>query len=161
MISAPITYCAEDLALVSAFQTLPLEAQFGSYWSDVVLEKLRSRVKSFYIDAQNRRCCYCNRHLGTDNHRVWDVEHIVSRNKHARFMFEPTNLAASCPDCNNHKADKEVLVKTKRRKYPKVSYAFRIVHPHFDSFAEHIYHEDMVYLGKTEKGKTLSTHAIF
>ena len=152
MIATPITYCAEDLALVSAFRAESPEAQPGSYWADPSLESLRSRVKTFYIAAQNTRCCYCNRHLGIDNHRMWDVEHIVPRSRHARFMFEPANLAASCPDCNNEKADKDSLVNTKRKTYPRNSDAFRIVHPHFDRFEDHIHQIRMVYLPKTEKG---------
>ena len=153
MIAAPIVYCAEDQARVTVFKALASEAQLGSYWSEPALEDLRSRVKAFYIAAQNTRCCYCNRHLGTDNHRMWDVEHVASRAKHTRFMFEPTNLAASCPDCNIKKGEQEVLVNTRRKTYPKTSASFRILHPHFDTFEEHIYQDNMVYLGKTEKGK--------
>jgi hypothetical protein len=152
MIATPITYCDEDLALVNAFRALAPEAQLGSYWTDPSLENFRSRVKTFYIAAQNTRCCYCNRHLGTDNHRMWDVEHIASRSRHTHFMFEPVNLAASCPDCNNEKADKESLVNIKRKTYPKNSNAFRIVHPHFDRYEDHIYQIKMVYLPKTKKG---------
>ena len=160
MIATPITYCAEDLALVRAFRAESPEAQPGSYWADPSLESLRSRVKTFYIAAQNTRCCYCNRHLGTDNHRMWDVEHIVPRSRHARFMFEPANLAASCPDCNNEKADKDSLVNTKRKTYPRNSDAFRIVHPHFDRFEDHIHQIRMVYLPKPRKEPTPYTCAI-
>jgi hypothetical protein len=109
MIVAPVTYCAEDQKLVAAFETLPSHAQLGSYWSDPVLVGLKSRVKTFYIVAQNVRCCYCNRHLGSYNHQVWQVDHVASRHKHARFMFTPVNLVASCPDCNVKKGKKETL----------------------------------------------------
>jgi hypothetical protein len=153
VIAGPISYCVEDCALITAFEALAPVAQQGSYWFDPALEDLRSRVKAYYIAAQNTRCCYCNRHLGTDNHRVWDVEHVASRAKHACFMFNPTNLAASCPDCNTKKGDQEVLGNAKRKTYPKTSAGFLIVHPHFDKFEEHIHKIDMVYLAKTEKGK--------
>lgn len=153
MISVPITYCAEDQARVREFAALGLKGQCAAYWSNPGLEPLRSRVKRFYIEAQQTRCCYCNRHLGTDHHRMWDVEHVASRARYPRFMFEPRNLAACCPDCNLLKGDAEVFVKKKRKRYPSTSAGFRIVHPHFDTYDDHIFQRDMVYVGKTEKGK--------
>jgi hypothetical protein len=62
-------------------------------------------------------------------------------------------------DCNLKKSEKdpfinkEAMVNPKRITYPKNSSAFRIVHPHFDNYNDHIYNLGMVYLGKTEKGK--------
>jgi hypothetical protein len=153
MIAAPIVYCAADEALAIAFEALPSAEQVGSYWADSALDQLRSRVKTFYIAAQKTRCCYCNRHLGSENHRLWDVEHVASRSKHARFMFKPTNLAASCPDCNGRKGEHEALKNPKRKTYPKQSSDFRMLHPHFDTFDDHIHQNGMVYLPKTEKGK--------
>lgn len=152
MIAAPIEYCEEDLLLVVAFEALPSNEQDGSYWAHAELKDLKARVKSFYIHAQNIRCCYCNRHLGTENLRIWDVEHIASRSKHARFMFTPTNLAAACPDCNKEKSDQEALVNSKRKTYPTKSADFKILHPHFDSFEDHIYCNGHIYAPKTAKG---------
>lgn len=159
MITVAVTYPLEDQMLVSAFDELEPDEQHGSYWSDPALDDLRSRVKTYYIAAQGYRCCYCNRHLGTDNHRMWDVEHVASRVDHPRFMFEPHNLAAACPDCNMRKSEKdpiinkEALVNKNLKKYPMKSASFRICHPHFDVFEDHIYQRGMVYLGKTDKGK--------
>lgn len=153
MIIDAITYCTEDAALVKEFAALDAQAQCADYWSSPALEQLRSRVKAFYIAAQKTRCCYCNRHLATDHHRMWDVEHIVSRSGHPRFMFEPRNLAASCPDCNVLKGDAPVLINRKRTGYPKTSASFLIVHPHFDRYEDHVFQRGMLYFGKTEKGK--------
>jgi hypothetical protein len=152
MIADPVIYCAEDLALVREFAALDSKMQCADYWSRPSLEQLRSRVKAFYIEAQKTRCCYCNRHLATDHHRMWDVEHVASRVGYPRFMFEPRNMAASCPDCNILKGDTEVLVSRRRKTYPKTSAGFLIVHPHFDRYEDHIFHRGMVYFGKTKKG---------
>jgi 5-methylcytosine-specific restriction endonuclease McrA len=153
MITAPIVYCGDHELLVAAFKARQLDAAAHAYWSDPLLESLRSRVKEFYIGAQRGRCCYCNRHLGSTNHRLWDVEHIVARKSHPHFMFEPLNLAASCPDCNIQKGEQNVLLNAERKTYPKDSAAFLIIHPHFDRFEEHIFCNDFVYIGKTKKGK--------
>lgn len=153
MICAAVTYQDADLILFNTFNSLPAEHQAGAYWADEALKGLKSRVKAFYIHEQRSRCCYCNRHLGSDNHRVWDLDHIASKGRHPRFLLEPRNLAAACPDCNAAKGEKESLVNPRRKTYPSRSSDFRIVHPHFDSFADHIHLVGFVYLGKTEKGK--------
>lgn len=149
----PITYCEEDQILANAFQALEVNAQASAYWSDKKLDAMRARIKTFYIQAQNARCCYCQRHLGSTNHRLWDVEHVAPRSRYAHFMFIPTNLAAACPDCNSRKGEQETLVNTKRKTYPTSSADFRILHPHFDEFDDHIYQQGILYLPKTEKGK--------
>ncbi|OPA89695.1 hypothetical protein BFW86_14580 [Pseudomonas fluorescens] len=153
MIIKAFNYCAADLAIVTAYGNLQDHLKDPDYWSDKSLEKLKSRVKDHYIDAQGVRCCYCNNHLNSKNHRVWDVEHIAARARHARFMFEPKNLAASCPDCNLRKGDKEVLVNPRRKTYPTKSKDFKIIHPHYDAYDQHISYKDYVYVPVSEKGK--------
>lgn len=153
MITDAVSYCDEDLVLVKDFAALAPEAQRADHWARSAVENLRSHIKAFYIAAQKNRCCYCNRHLGTDHHRMWDVEHVASRAGHPRFMFEPRNLAACCPDCNVLKGDAEVLVNKRRKTYPTASKDFRVVHPHFDRYEDHIFQRGMIYIGKTEKGK--------
>jgi hypothetical protein len=93
MIGIPVAYCDEDQVLVSTFDARPLAEKDASYWSDADISQLKTRVKDYYISIQNTRCCYCNRHLGTTNHRDWDIEHVASRSKHPQFMFTPINLA--------------------------------------------------------------------
>ncbi|MNT53053.1 hypothetical protein D3C72_1901190 [compost metagenome] len=74
-------------------------------------------------------------------------------------MFVTTNLAAACHGCNGAKSDKdglvnkEALVSRRRKTYPKRSEDFRILHPHYDNFEDHILAARMIYIGKTEKGK--------
>lgn len=153
MIANPLNYEAADQQIVETFEALPAADQLGNYWSDPSLDGLKTRIKTYYIAAQHTRCCYCSRHLETDNHRLWDVEHIVHRAKHAQFMFTPKNLAAACPDCNSRKGDTEALVNSGRKTYPSFSKDFRILHPHFDKFEDHIHRVGLVYLPKTEKGK--------
>jgi len=153
MIVEPVVFCTEDAVLAKEFSELNPKVQRADYWSSPSLEHLRSHIKAFYIAAQKTRCCYCDRHLATDHHRMWDVEHIASRTGYPRFMFEPRNMAACCPDCNGQKGDTEVLVNKRRKTYPKTSASFSIVHPHFDRYEDHVFKRGMLYFGKTEKGK--------
>lgn len=153
MIAAAIIWSEADAVLVDAFNVKPRADKLGSYWSDEGLAALRGRVKTFYIAAQGEHCCYCARHLAAAFHRSWDLDHIVDRAKYPWFLFTPENLAASCPECNQAKTDKEVLKNPGRKTYPNNTDAFRIVHPHFDSYDDHIYRDGFVYVPKTDKGK--------
>lgn len=159
MIEQPVNYSADEKTLIAPFLSLTTKEMDAGYWSHDDLADLKSRVKTYYILSQKRRCCYCDRHLATDNHRAWDVEHIAARDDYPHFMFEPQNLAASCIDCNLRKSTKDpylnknALINKRRKKYPNRSEDFRLVHPHFDTYKVHIYRNDMVYLGKTPKGK--------
>lgn len=153
MIPAAYNYCDQDRVIVDTFDALAPHLKLGNYWADPGLENLKARVKTYYIDIQKTRCCYCQRHLGTKNHRQWDIEHIVPRAKHSHFLFVPKNLAASCPDCNKNKGDKEVLVNPRRKTYPTKSKDFKIIHPHYDQYHAHIKTFGMIYTPKTKKGK--------
>ncbi len=153
MISKAVDYCKSDQLLVAAYKAIQDKIKDPNYWSHAELEKLKKRAKEHYIEEQKTHCCYCNMHQNSKNHRIWDLEHIAPRAKYAHFMFEPKNLAAACPDCNTHKGDKEVLVNTRRRTYPTKSEDFKIVHPHYDKYTDHIKHRRFVYVPVTKKGK--------
>ncbi|MBO0356366.1 hypothetical protein J0X19_00275 [Hymenobacter sp. BT186] len=91
------------------------------------------------------------------------VEHIVPKSKHITFIFEPKNLCVVCAECNTIKKEQETLDiiedtltlskgKTRKR-YPTVSNAFKIVHPHFDRYQDHIIRlGDYYYVDRTKKG---------
>jgi hypothetical protein len=70
-------------------------------------------------------------------------------------MFEPRNLAISCKDCNGAKKEKEVRVDPARVSFPDRSAHYRIPHPHFDTYADHVRWYDKVVHPLTEKGVAL------
>ncbi len=152
MIITPIIFCDQDSRIVSEFESLRNNEKQGNYWSSEELAELRRRVKTFYIAAQGQKCCYCDRHLATENHRNWDIEHIVDRSAHAWFLFTPKNLAVACPDCNLAKSDKQVLERPGRKNYPTNSSDFKLVHPHFDMYEEHIFRRGHIYIPRSPKG---------
>jgi hypothetical protein len=154
MITIPYTYSTDEAATVQAFLSAPKSERKGEYWSRPEVDSLRSGAKTYYIRIQQRRCCYCNQLILSQNHRAWDLEHIVPRETNADFMFEPKNLAASCIECNSAKGAKQTLVNSSRRTYPTRSSDYKIVHPHFDNFADHIFwNGSFVYAPRSVKGK--------
>ncbi|MFE4230367.1 HNH endonuclease [Arthrobacter sp. NPDC056886] len=110
----------------------------ANLWSHADYEDLKKEVKTHYIIEQGYKCAYCDRMNVTTNHSQWDVDHIISRGSSPRFLFEPTNLAVSCRDCNITKSDKEVLRRPGRKTLPRNSSDYIIVHPHYDEYGEHI-----------------------
>lgn len=134
----PVVYNAGNKAIVDSFNGLPDNDKDASYWGHEDVKPVRKQIKDHYILEQKQRCCHCNMDLKTANNAVWDGEHIMSRNLHAKFMFFPHNLAVSCKDCNIEKGEKEVRVNATRKTFPTKSSDYIIVHPHFDKYDEHI-----------------------
>lgn len=106
-------------------------------------ERFKGEVKTYYLFAQGRRCCYCSFELAND-HSTFDAEHILDKSTHHRFMFELNNLAAACRPCNRAKSTKTTLINSNQpATVPPDSAAYRIVHPHLDEWADHLQFDDL------------------
>lgn len=154
----PIVYTGSLKAKVDTFNALPEVA--GSYWdltTDGVLADLKKAIKDYYLVAQDFTCAYCRQRIEVKHNGAWDAEHVVPKDSHPRFMFEPRNLCISCRDCNNNKSNKNVLVNRRRVRYPDKSEDYLVCHPHFDDYSEHVSVLSVAgfYLPKTEKGRAL------
>ncbi len=151
----PIEYTGANATIVTAFEALARVAQSGTYWSDDEVKPVKSAIKTHYIAEQQRRCCYCNRDLASNHHGDWDGEHIIPKSSHPQFLFKPENLAAACKTCNLEKHDDPVLINNRRVTFPTSSADYLIVHPHFDTYDEHIrWIGDVPRPNGSEKGKT-------
>lgn len=151
----PVQYDAQNQAIVDEFNARLPDQKDPEYWSDPVVNPVRGEIKDHYIAEQNRRCCYCDREYPTNNKAVWEGEHIIARTKAPRFMFEPRNLSACCKDCNNAKREGDVRVDPDRVSFPDESHHYRIVHPHFDRYEDHIRWYGDVVKPLTPKGGEL------
>lgn len=127
-------------------------------WGDEDLQPVRREVREHYRNEQRLRCAYC---LGPVSDRAAEgapIDHIVPKSLNLHFVFEGRNLCVTCPDCNAIKNSRQVLteydepVDPSVRRYPRSSRAFKIVHPHFDEYSEHIYKADKVYIDLSSKG---------
>lgn len=151
----PVKYGAECQALVDAFDAKKPEEKHSQFWDDPIVDPVRAEIKDYYIAAQSRRCCYCNHEYPTDNKAVWDGEHIIPKDIAPHFMFNPLNLAAACKDCNRAKWNTEVRVNPKRKSFPGESRHYKIVHPHFDNYHDHIRWYGSVVRALSAKGGEL------
>ncbi|URF03969.1 HNH endonuclease [Cupriavidus campinensis] len=129
-------------------------------WSVDELETVRSAIRAHYRNEQRGLCAYCRNPVSLQSPQNCHVEHIAPKSKYLGFMFEPKNLCVVCADCNTIKRDQEVhndepdTVQngSRRRQYPRSSAAFRIVHPHFDRWDDHIERFGKYYCDKSAKG---------
>jgi uncharacterized protein (TIGR02646 family) len=130
-------------------------------WGEDDLINLRKEIREFYKKQQHGFCSYCKNTLSIQAVENCHVEHIAPKSKYRCFMFEPKNLCVICAECNKIKRQQETLdqepdtVKrgSTRRLYPRSSNSFKIVHPHFDNYEDHIeIFGDYFYVDKTVKG---------
>ncbi|HHY0525331.1 TPA: hypothetical protein ACVU4L_001986 [Vibrio parahaemolyticus] len=124
-------------------------------WDDCRVTTIKSNIKKHYIAEQDKTCAYCQVNLHTSHGMVWDTEHIIDKNSSPQWMFEPLNLCVSCKDCNGAKGTRTVTKGKTYQSFPRKSANYRIIHPHFDDYAEHIKVAvpGAVYLYQTEKGR--------
>jgi 5-methylcytosine-specific restriction endonuclease McrA len=123
-------------------------------WEDDDLKPLKIIIRKYYRTIQKGKCAYCKKSISSTSPFNCQVEHIVPKSLHLNFIFTPKNLCVICGDCNQIKGNQETLVDSKiRKKYPASTNAFKIVHPHFDNYYEHIeIFNNKYYCNKTPKG---------
>ncbi|MGC0807323.1 HNH endonuclease signature motif containing protein [Pantoea agglomerans] len=157
MIFNPITYSKEQADFILAFNKLKLSEK-KNYWDAIGnknLDELKSSIKNFYLEAQGFKCPYCRQQIKVSHNASWDTDHIIPKDTHPNFMFEPINLCVSCKDCNGEKSNKKVLNSRATVRLPKKSGCYLIVHPHIDDFDQHIKIIDSAtyFLPRTDKGR--------
>lgn len=125
-------------------------------WGDDELQPVRSEIREYYRNAQRLTCVYCLGPISSYSAFGAQIEHIVPKSQHLGFMFEPKNMCVICPDCNEFKSNREALARpvlaADRVNYPSTPSSFRIVHPHLDSYEEHIAKFNRLYVECSDKG---------
>lgn len=155
IINRPIEYSAQSADIIERKKN---SAGFRhEMWSDEDLELVRREIRDYYRNEQRLVCAYCRARVANRSAAGAPIEHIVSKSSNINFIFEPRNLCVVCPDCNEYKGKREVLVEpvTKSRniyKYPEKTEDFRIVHPHYDDFDDHIMQANRIYVECSDKG---------
>lgn len=126
------------------------------------IKTFKKNLRDEMYKKQNKLCAFCRIHVPIScvpMHR----EHIVHKDGHPQWTFLPQNLCVSCPCCNIWKGTTEVLVDPQTRTYPQSSDGFKIIHPFYDKYSDHIHLlGGVLYQGKTEKGNfTIETCHLF
>lgn len=122
------------------------------------IKSFKKNLRDDMYEKQNKLCAYCRIHVPkacVPLHR----EHIVYKDEHPQWMFLPENLCIACHTCNEYKGTTEVLQNPQKKSYPKTSNGFKIIHPLYDKYSDHIeLIGDVLYSGKTDKGRfTINT----
>lgn len=156
-ITAPVKYNAEQSTVISA----KLNDKKFTYkdWGNDDLLSIRTHIRNYYRDLKGV-CAYCGKDISLRSASNSHVEHIIPKSQEKSFIFEPKNLCVVCCDCNEIKSEQEVQKTSpnplKRKKpyklYPRSSNAFKIYHPHFDIYKEHIFKCGDFYIDLSTKG---------
>lgn len=126
-------------------------------WGDGDLEHVRCEIRDYYRVEQRLKCAYCREPVGSRSAANATVEHILPKSCYTQFMFEPKNLCVVCADCNEFKSNREALAdppvtRNPIRTYPTDPNKYRIFHPHFDEYQDHILKVKFLYFEKSKKG---------
>lgn len=147
------SYSEEQITIV---KKQPLDHKV---WGCDELESIRCDIRNHYRKEQKGICAYCENPISLTSARNANVEHIVAKSVQPEFMFESLNMCVICADCNEIKRDQEirndvpvVLSNEKAKQYPRSSGAFKIVHPHFDVWNEHVIKMGVIYIDRSAKG---------
>lgn len=144
------TLTEEDRDLIIRNSSDPLTKED---WNKSGLAPFKERVKKFLAPRQQRLCAFCRTRIEKGTY-YYEIEHIVPKHLHTKWMFDPQNFCLSCRRCNAKKSDNETLTDPNCREYPQDGTGFNIIHPYHDKYSDHIeLIEDLFYSGITEKGK--------
>lgn len=161
MISESVEYNENMKEIIEKYNSLKFENKSGTYWNqdekdNPELYKVKKHIKTHYKRVQKMVCPYCLQKIKIDKNTTWEAEHIIPKDAYPQFLFTPENLCVSCPDCNNEKGNKNVLkTKPKRKDLPKNSDDYLFIHPHFDTYEEHIdvMKDSLMFIPKNDKGR--------
>ncbi|MEE1982781.1 HNH endonuclease [Shewanella xiamenensis] len=156
LINNTIFFSEDDKALIEEKRQLGTSSHLD--WGANELMPIRSKIRNFYRTEQRGICAYCKSDVSLRSASNAHIEHIAPKSLYLSFMFEPKNLCVICADCNEIKRNQEVLNEVvdtfsgKVNRYPRSSSAFKIVHPLFDNYDEHILKKGRVYIDRSAKG---------
>lgn len=136
MINRPIVYSEAAQRHVNTFDGK------STHWDGmcVVRKAFRKEVRDYYRNEQGYTCPYCGRLREEFHGGQWDIDHIVPKSSHPEYLYTPKNLAVTCKDCNTFKNKQDPLLVEllQDTPYPEEKECYKIIHPHFDSYQEHL-----------------------
>ncbi|MBV2190200.1 HNH endonuclease [Providencia rettgeri] len=155
-INTPVKYTKSAQNTISIKTNDP--SFLHSHWDKDEIEIIRKEIRDHYRKIQNGICVYCKSSVSLSSALNCHVEHIAPKSLYKKFIFEPKNLCVVCADCNTIKREQEVhetcenTLKKVATVYPRSSGAFKVYHPHFDNWDEHIICFNGIYADLTDKG---------
>lgn len=155
-IEKPVEFSSNVRALVNS---IDIGVFNSDNWGLPEYSEVRKEARDHYRNEQKGKCAFCKEPVSLRSASNCQVEHIVPKSLHKEFIFTEKNLCVICADCNEIKREQETLKKientlkkpAKVKLYPRSSGAFKIVHPHFDTYEEHILIVNGLYVDKGSK----------
>jgi len=109
---------------------------------EVSLTSVKAKIRDLHLMRHGHRCCYCRFPLHGGGHFVIDREHVLPKSIEAfrHLSYSIWNLGASCKRCNmQYKgADVDFVIDANCAEALQQSENYRLIHPNFDSFKDHI-----------------------
>ena len=94
---------------------------------------LKNSISEYTLIKQKNRCVYCEDLITAGA----QLDHIVPKQLHSEFCYEPKNLVTSCAVCNMYiKNAGDTITLPVHTRYNKNQ--FTIIHPYFDNPDEHL-----------------------
>jgi len=111
----------------------------GEIWYNTCLKPVKSHIKSYYRDLNNR-CCYCRRSLRGEFNLVIDIEHVLPQSFYKKYIFSMRNLGIACKRCNmkikgNNIEFLNIPFKNNRPFYKD---NYKIIHPTLDVYSKNL-----------------------
>ncbi len=163
----------EQAAIEAAFATdKPWDWKPGGDVETYILS-VKTKIRDLHLERHNNRCCYCRFPLHGGGHFIIDREHVLPKSVKAfrHLSFTVWNIGASCKRCNmQYKgADIDFVIDTGSADALQQSSNYRLIHPNFDSFKDHISFrleadDDMTLIKYTKRpgsDKAVYTYAYF
>ncbi|MEQ3715076.1 MULTISPECIES: HNH endonuclease [unclassified Pseudophaeobacter] len=112
------------------------------HYTDV--QAIKKKIEGFHLNRHNNQCCYCRRFLGGAGHFMIDREHVLPKSVPAYrpLTFTIWNLGISCKRCNmEYKKERvDFVIDGADEEAFQKSDNYRLIHPNFDNYVEHISH---------------------
>ncbi len=122
-------------------------------WNYYHLGDIIEKIRNHYSSEQGKLCAFCKLPFRDEI----QVEHLIpkagAQKPRKEFSYHPINLAVSCRFCNTNKSTNNDFQEQIWKHYPTSGIYFRIIHPHFDKYFNHIEIVDKSrYVAKSSKG---------
>lgn len=153
VVSKPYQPTAKEVQAIEELRNSKHGIYAGDWNSNkMYIKSFKNNLRLDMYRKQNKLCAFCRIHIPSACVPM-HCEHIVYKNAHPQWTFLPENLCVACPLCNVNKGTTEVLSNPRTKVYPKTSAGFKIIHPMYDKYSDHIeLIGGILYRGKTDKG---------
>lgn len=106
------------------------------------LQTAKNKTRDYHLTRHGHRCCYCRVNLFGAGHFMIDREHILPKGNPSfrHLSYTMWNLGTSCKRCNMEykKTKEDFIIDPNDDAQLKMSDGYRILHPNFDKYDDHI-----------------------